>query len=567
MPNALNSALTACRQSFWLIALFSLADSLLLLIVPLYTMQLYDRVLTTRSVDTLIYLTIIAIAGLVALGLLDVAKNRLLSSIGQWLDRRLGPETYARAIAASQQGLGYRTEALRDLGQVRGFLAGPNILAFFDMPWVPIFVVAITLLHPILGAVAATSALLLFALALLNNRLTKNLVKSASEASMRAFRQAETSSRNAEVVDALGMTNNLIRQWADYNDAALTCQKAVAQRSGWIMGVSKFSRLAIQIVMMGAGAWLAVRQELTGGAMIAGSIILSRALAPVERSISAWKAYVDARTAYDRLLKHLALPILRPASMRLPPPQGRIELERVGLKIRGMTRPIVDNICFVLMPGETLGIMGPSAAGKSSLGRLIIGTRPPSAGHVRLDGADITFIDRTHLAPFVGYVPQDVELFSGTVAENIARMGLVDDDAVVAAAQAAGVHEMILRLPRGYETEIGEGGSHLSGGQRQRIALARAVFGDPRLVVLDEPDASLDVAGQQALMRTLENLKASGCTIVMITHRRSLLEYVDKLLVMIDGNMFLFGAKPDVLARLTAVSPPPLAKVNTEAAE
>jgi ABC-type protease/lipase transport system fused ATPase/permease subunit len=232
-----------------------------------------------------------------------------------------------------------------------------------------------------------------------------------------------------------------------------------------------------------------------------------------------------------------------------------------------MTRPIVDNICFVLMPGETLGIMGPSAAGKSSLGRLIIGTRPPSAGHVRLDGADITFIDRTHLAPFVGYVPQDVELFSGTVAENIARMGLVDDDAVVAAAQAAGVHEMILRLPRGYETEIGEGGSHLSGGQRQRIALARAVFGDPRLVVLDEPDASLDVAGQQALMRTLENLKASGCTIVMITHRRSLLEYVDKLLVMIDGNMFLFGTKPDVLARLTAVSPPPLAKVNTEAAE
>ncbi len=253
--------------------------------------------------------------------------------------------------------------------------------------------------------------------------------------------------------------------------------------------------------------------------------------------------------------------------MRLPPPQGRIELERVGLKIRGMTRPIVDNICFVLKPGEILGIMGPSAAGKSSLGRLIIGTRPPSAGHVRLDGADITFIDRTHLAPFVGYIPQDVELFSGTVAENIARMGLVDDDAVVAAAQAAGVHEMILQLPRGYETEIGEGGSHLSGGQRQRIALARAVFGDPRLVVLDEPDASLDVVGQQALMRTLENLKASGCTIVMITHRRSLLEYVDKLLVMIDGNMSLFGAKPDVLARLTAISQPPLAKVNTEAAE
>src|SRR5258708_10690310 len=268
MPNALDSALTACRQSFSLIALFSLADNLLLLIVPLYTMQLYDRVLTTRSLGCLIYLTIIGIGGVVGIGLLDVAKNRLLSSIGQWLDRRLGPETYARAIAASQQGLGYRTEALRDLGQVRGFLAGPNILAFFDMPWVPIFVVAIALLHPILGAVAATSALLLFALALLNNRLTKNLVKSASDASMRAFRQAETSSRKAEVVDALGITNNLILQWSDYNDAALTSQKAVAQRSGWVMGVSKFSRLALQINMMVAGPCLAVRQALTTPALI-----------------------------------------------------------------------------------------------------------------------------------------------------------------------------------------------------------------------------------------------------------------------------------------------------------
>jgi PrtD family type I secretion system ABC transporter len=512
-------------------------------------LQVFDRVLTTGSTDTLIHLTLIALAALLALGFLDSARGRVLNRISSFLEELLVPLAFERSLMNAMRGRPYRSEAVRDVREMRGFLQGPGILAVFDLPWSPIFLAAIFVLHPVLGFVSAGSTLLLLGLALLNDVRSRRYLKSASEAGMRALWELDLFNRSAEVIDALGMMNSIKRRWLLDNRETLQLQMVANDRAATIAGLAKFCRYAVQVLILGAGAWLVTTHALTAGAMIAGSILLSRALAPIDQVLGTWRQIVAAYGAYKRLHASFAEPPIRPEGMPLPAPRGDLTIEDVHYKAPASGASILDDVSFGARPGEILVIVGPSAAGKSTLARLLVGTQAPSSGYVRLDGADVFAWDRERLAKHIGYLPQDVALFSGTVAENIARLGDVDPTAVVEAAQRAGVHDMILRLPRGYDTEIGEAGLRLSGGQRQRIALARAIFGNPSLVVLDEPNSNLDADGEAALVRALSELRANSVTIIVITHRPALVNYADRLLVLRNGCVAMHGPREDVLAR------------------
>jgi PrtD family type I secretion system ABC transporter len=557
----IGETLIAARRPLLFAALFSTFINVLVLTTSLYMWQVYDRVLASRSFDTLCYLTLIALVALLALGLLEVARSHLLVNASAWLEQRLGPATFARALDNGLRGAAYRTEALRDLREVRNFLGSPSILVLFDAPWAPLFMAVIYVLHPLLGVVATGAALVLLALAVLNDVATRRQLKAASESGARALRRAEAGVRNAEIVDALGMQQNLLRRWAHDNIEAIGLQARAARRGGIVLGLSKAFRLAVQVLMLGTGAYLVLRQELTGGAMIAGSIILARALAPIEQAIGAWKQVQGARAAYRRLDVCFAEPPRRPDAMPLPQARGDLEVEHVSFAVAalgtaGGGRIILKDISLELRAGEALVVLGPSAAGKSTLARLLVGLQQPGSGHVRLDGADLFPQSREAVGPQLGYLPQEVALFSGTVAENIARLaGEPNPGGVVEAAQTAGCHEMILRLPQGYETEIGDGGAQLSGGQRQRIALARALYGRPTLVVLDEPNSNLDAEGEAALAQALIALKARRTTVVLISHRPTFLTSVDKALVLRDGTAEFFGHLPDALSRLQAARP------------
>lgn len=547
---ATRQAILATLPSLAFVAAFSLIANLLLLTVPLYMMQIFDRVVVSRSVDTLIYLTVVALGALFTVGFLDGVRSRALLRIGVWLERRLAPETFARVLEASLGSESYRTEALRDLTQIRGFVAGQAIVTLFDAPWAPVFIFVTYLLHPLLGSIAIGAALLLFTLAILNDVLTRRPLREASVIAMQAGSRALAASRNAEAIDAMGMLPGVMSRWLIQAQDALHYQIAAAKRSGHVVAASKFCRLAVQIVLIAAGAWLVLQQEITGGAMIAASIIMSRALAPVEQAIGVWKQATQAGLAYRRLA-HFLDGGSRPADgMALPAPIGRLTVEGVSWTPPGQDRLVIRNVSFALEPGECLAILGPSAAGKSTLARLIVGNRKPTAGHVRLDGADVYDWPRAEFGSHVGYLPQDVELLPGSIAENIARMGDADPDAVVAAAGLADVHEMILRLGKGYDTVIGDVDTVLSGGQRQRVALARALYGSPKLIVLDEPNANLDNEGEQALLRALAALKGAGATVVLITHRPNLLNQVDTILVLRHGAIEIFGPRLEILKRL-----------------
>jgi ATP-binding cassette, subfamily C, type I secretion system permease/ATPase len=560
-PNLLRQALAACLPAFAWVGLFSLCVNLLMLTVPLYMMQVFDRVLTSRSIDTLLLLTVVGIGALVTLALLDLARTRILIALGSWLDRRLGPEAFARAITAALRGRAYRTEALRDLEQLRAFVGGPAVLALLDAPWVPVYVAVSALLHPVIGMAALGGCVLLFALALLNEACTRVPLQDASNLSLRSMQQAESITRNAEIIDAMGMLPGLAGRWLAGSGEGLRRQTVAGNRAAAVLALSKFARLAIQVAALGVGAWLAVQQELTAGAMVAGSIILSRALAPVEQAIGIARQFSAARTALRRLRPYFAEAPLRPPAMALPAPCGHLSVERLMYAPPGSDRPVLKGISFALPASEALAVIGPSAAGKSTLARLLVGTLAPSVGHVRLDGAEVFAWERSDFGRHVGYLPQDVELFAGSVRDNIARMQAdAAPEDVVAAARMADVHDMILRLPRGYDTDIGEAGALLSGGQRQRIGLARALYGNPRLVVLDEPNANLDGAGESALVRALEALRGNGATVVLITHRPSFLAAVDKVLLLRDGTIELFGPRDKVLEQMRMGNVVPRAK-------
>ncbi|HEV7370519.1 type I secretion system permease/ATPase [Arenibaculum sp.] len=544
-------ALARARGSFVAAGGFSLAVNLLMLTSALYMMQVFDRVLSSGRVETLVYLTLLAAGALLLLAVLDVVRGRVLVRVAAWTERVVAPGALARSVDAALRRGDERADALRDLAVLRGFLGGPGMLALFDLPWVPVYLAVAYLLHPVLGHVALAGAAVLFALAVANDRLTHVPLRQAEAAARRALRTAEAGYRNAEVVDALGLVPGLARRWGRDHAQAVMLQTRAADRAGLVLGMAKFSRLFVQVAILGVGAWLVLGQELTAGAMVAGSILLGRALAPAEQAISIWRQAVAAREAKRRLRAFFDRPERRPAGMALPTPEGRFAVEDITFTFAPGGRPVLDGVSFSLAPGETLGIVGPSAAGKSTLARLLVGVEAPARGAVRLDGADLFAWPRADLARHLGYLPQDVELFAGTVAENVARLGPVDPEAVVAAARLANCHEMVLRLENGYATELGENGAKLSGGQRQRIALARALYGAPRLVVLDEPNASLDGEGEVALNRAIRTLRERGTTVVVIGHRPSTLAAVDKVLVLAEGRVERFGPRQEVLEALT----------------
>jgi PrtD family type I secretion system ABC transporter len=560
MPNnctQFQEAFSRCRTGLKAVGAFSLIINLLVLTGSVYMLQVYDRVLTGRSVETLIYLTIVAGVALTVVGLLEVVRSRILVRLGTWIERTLSPTVFARGLDNTLRGLAYRTEALRDLATLRSYLSGAGILALFDAPWMPIYLALIFLLHPLLGFLAFGGAAILFSLALLNHALTAGTLKEANSAAARGYQGAEAAFRNAEVVDGMGMGSAIIRRWDAVNAGVLKLQTRSSDRGGLITAFSKSLRMFLQIGVLGLGAWLVLQNELTPGGMIAASIVMARSLAPVEQAITSWRQTTGARDAWKRLKALFQEAPLHRATMALPRPKGHLSIEGVTYTPTSASAPVLRGVSVAVPAGEALAIIGPSAAGKSTLARLIVGLAQPQHGFIRLDGADVFGWSRDSFGRHVGYLPQDVELFPGTVRENIARMEEGDPSDVVAASKMAGVNEMILRLPDGYETQIGEQGANLSGGQRQRIGLARAVYKHPVLLVLDEPNSNLDADGEQALNEAIAAMKQVGSTVVLVAHRPSLMTHMDRILVLNAGTTQMAGPRDQVLTELRRLKHPP----------
>ncbi|HBC55490.1 MAG TPA: type I secretion system permease/ATPase [Alphaproteobacteria bacterium] len=541
--------LSAARRVVWLVALFSLGINILMLTAPLYMLQVYDRVLTSRSSETLLYLTLAAAIALLTLGLLEAVRSQIMIRLGSWIDRQLSGVVLGDAIlSALRQSSEPSVQGLRDLSACRVFLSSHALFAFLDVPWMPIFIAVVFLLHPVLGWIAVAGALTLVIFAIANEMVTRVPLRRSADMHVRATEDAAAAARNADAVQAMGMLPAILGRWERRNNTLIALQEVASLRSGRISALAKFLRFMLQVAVLGAGAKLVLMNEITPGAMIAASILVGRALAPIDMTISSWKNAVAAWQAWRRVSARTRLAQSKEEAMPLPAPRGVLKVEKLMFGWPGATEPLLRNVDFSLAPGQFLGVIGPTAAGKTTLARLIVGNLKPTVGHVRLDGADVADWDADHLGPYLGYLPQDVELFSGTVRENIARMQDADADAVIAAARRAMVHELILSLPQGYETEVGPAGAVLSGGQRQRIALARALFGDPRLVVLDEPSANLDTDGEAAFMNAVAQLKDRGVSIVIITHRPSILRLADRVLVLRNGIVERFGPRDEVMA-------------------
>ena len=547
------SALRACSGGFAMTGLFSLFINLLMLASPLYMMQIYDRVLASYSEETLVALSVLVVGLLLVMGVLELIRSRILVRIGGRIERRLDSRVFESLVSRSIRGTDSNDDQpLRDLRSLREFLSGPGPFAFFDSPWVPIYIGVIYLLHPVLALVAAIGALFLFIIAILNDVWTRRSLGEAGQRFSESGVMASAGQRNAEAIRAMGMLSGLRRRWLMRQRDGLRHQSRASDRAGLLTATSKTSRLILQAAILGAGAALVIQGDITPGAMIAASIILGRALAPVEQAVGQWRGFNGARAAYARLARLFDDYPQAERRMSLPRAQTSLEVEQVHAGPPDARRPTVSALNFTMQAGEALAVIGPSASGKSSLARLLVGVWHPQRGHVRLDGVALEHWDPEALGPQIGYLPQDVELFEGTVAENIARLDEdADPEAVVAAAKLAGCHEMILNLPDGYNTAIGESGSKLSGGQRQRLGLARAVFGEPFLVVLDEPNASLDVDGDRALADAIQEMKRRGQIVVVMAHRPSALQAADKLLVLLSGRQRAFGSKAEVLAATT----------------
>ena len=545
-----------CRSYFLYAGIFSLFINLLVLTVPLHMLQVYDRVLASRSQETLWLLTLIATIALLLCWCLDTLRSRLLLSAGVALDGlAAGPVLAGVFRQAGKAGGTQYAHGLKDISTLRAYLSGAGIVSLFDAPWLPLYVGLIFVFHWKLGVIAATGAMMLVALAWLNEKFTRQPLTAMNDAARRTARYIDAGVRNAEIVNALGMVDAIRTQWQRLNNTVIDSQVAANRTGGLFSGAAKFVRLFIQILMLAVGALIVIDGQASAGVMIAATLVLSRALAPAENAIITWKSLVEARDAYRRLAQLLLANTVVANQLKLPRPAGTLELERVVYAPPGSDRNIIKGISLMVPPGRSLGVIGSSGSGKSTLARLMTGLQRPQAGVVRLDGADIGLWPREHLGPHIGYLPQDVQLFAGTVAENIARLAEATPEAIVGAAQRARAHDMILRLPQGYDTQIGEGGSLLSGGQRQRVALARALLGDPQLVILDEPNANLDSDGEDALRDVMTELSQHGVTCVVISHRPSLLASVDLLLMMKDGLVELFGPRAEVMARVTRAAP------------
>ncbi len=565
---ALEKAVRGAKPAFGYAIFLGLFINILALVAPLYMMQVYDRVIMSRNMTTLLMLTLVAGALLISYALLEAARSRTLVRAGILFDRQSSDQVFDSVQRSNIVNVGDgSSQGLRDLDRVREYLTGNGLIAICDAPWAPIFILSCFMLHPWYGFVATAGAIVLFFLGLLNNRLTRTHLEAGSRAAIGANHYATTTLRNAEATRAMGMMGALRERWQRQHEDVLGWQALASERSGAVMAVSKFIRMGLQIAILGVGAYLVVTQNISAGSMIAASIMMGRALAPVEQAVGNWRGLVAARESYRRLNELLkAVPPERPR-MSMPTPTGELSVEQVIAAPPGAQKPVLKGISFAVRPGEALGVLGASGAGKSTLARLLVGVWPYVQGAIRLDGTELPHWNSEELGRHVGYLPQDVELFGGTIADNISRFdSKMDSDKVIAAAEMAGVHDLIQKLPQGYNTEIGTGGQALSGGQRQRIGLARAVYGSPPLVVLDEPNSNLDLAGETALLEAIRRLRDSGKTVVLITHKANVIGAVDKLLVLNDGVAQMFGPRDEVMARLSSPRVVPL-QPNAQFAE
>ncbi|KPF71575.1 ABC transporter ATP-binding protein [Bosea sp. AAP35] len=522
-----------------------------MLATPIYSMQIYDRVLSSRNEVTLLFLTLIVLIFLMLYGVLEYARAGVLVRASVAFEKMLRRplfETMMQAELDPERRQGQ--QVIRDAEVIRESLASGTVAVLCDLPWTPVFVLLCFLMHPVLGLIALIGAGILFGLALLTEIMTKQGVDASSRLSNDAATFAAAALRNGEVVRGLGMGDTVLERWCGQQSAAVSANASSAERTAMLVAFSKFARITVQTAVLAVGALLAIEKQISPGAMMAASIIIGRALAPVEQIVGQWKRIVACRGAHQRLTELFAGLPAATETVNLPVPVGHIEIENVVVIPPSANRPSVRNVSFSLQAGESLAIVGASGSGKSSLARALAGVWDLRSGEIRVDGAALEQWDRNKLGKSVGYLPQDVDLFAGTVADNIARLGEIDSKAVVAAARAAGAHDVILRLPKGYDTPIGEGGLSLSGGMRQRVGLARALYGDPRLVVLDEPNSNLDEEGERALAQALSAMKTAGRTVVLVTHRPQILAHVDRLLVMSFGGALAFGERDDVIARM-----------------
>ena len=544
----LKQTIIKAKKSILMAGLFSMFINLLMLVPPLYMLQLYDRVLTSRSESTLYMLTLIVIVLFVTMGLLEVVRSRVLIKFGNRFANILSNRVFESTFElANKKPEAANSRLMGDLMQLRQFLSGNGLFAFFDAPWIPIYIIVLFMFHVYFGIFAIFAAIILVAITILNEYTTKEKMDNANTLNRDSMMQLEANIRNAEVINAMGMKSNVRKKWEEKYFGFLNAQNDASNKAGIWSNLSKTLRMFFQSMMLGLGAYLAVNMELSAGMMIAGSIIMGRALAPLDLMIATWKGFSGARMSYKRVDKLLKDFPKNKEYMELPAPKGFLSLEGVYAKPPASEKYTLENINFSINKGDIVGIIGPSAAGKSTLARVILGVWPVQIGTVRMDGADISQWDREHLGRYIGYLPQDIELFAGTISENIARFRKVDAQKVIEAAQKAGVHEMILRLQEGYDTPIGTSGTVLSGGQRQRIGLARAIYDNPSFVVLDEPNSNLDEQGELALLKTVEELKKSGTTVVIITHRQNILKATNKIVLMNSGRIEKYGISDDIL--------------------
>ncbi|EKG42867.1 type I secretion system permease/ATPase [Pseudomonas syringae] len=550
--NNLQVALKACRGSFISVGFFSLFVNALMLVPTFYMIQVSGRVVPSSSTSTLIMLTLIMTVLMLTLGSLEWVRSRILVRISNRLDIMLSRDVYRASFrkALSSGGMDASAQSLNDLTALRQYLTGNGLFAFFDAPWLPIYTAVMFMFHPWFGWMTVACAIVLVILAYLNHRYTGKSLIEANQQSVAGNLQTTKNLRNAEVIESMGMLDTLMARWGKRQRRVLVLQSDASDKGGVITSISKTFRNWSQSFMLALGAYLVITHQVSPGLMMAGSLLLGRALSPIDLMIGSWKGFVAARVQYSRLNETLEKLHNEPDRMALPDPEGHIQVENLVVSPPGAKTPVIRNISFVTPAGTIVGIVGPSAAGKSTLVRALLGIWPAQHGTVRLDGADISAWDKQKLGPHLGYLPQDIELFEGSISDNIARFTKVDPEKVVLAARTAGVHEMILQLPDGYDTVIGSEGVNLSGGQRQRIGLARAIYGSPRLIVLDEPNSNLDEVGERALSVALQLIKESGATVFIVSHRPNILSRLDRVMVMNAGTITLYGARDQVIAEL-----------------
>ncbi|MDC7709698.1 type I secretion system permease/ATPase [Vogesella indigofera] len=545
------------QTPFLTVCFFSFITNLLMLAPSIYMMQIYDRVLSSLNETTLLMVTLIILLAYALIGAIEWVRSQLLIRVSLQLDHTLNREVFPATFAASLKGNSNAMQALNDVATLRHFLGGQGLFAFFDFPWAIIYLLIITVLHPWLGFFALIGSAILLALTWLTEVLTQQPLAAANKAAIQANGIAANHLKNAEVITAMGMLDNVQRNWHDRHQQGLNLQEQASSRASIIATVTRSVRLALQSLILGLGALLVIEGSLSAGGMIAASILMGRILSPVEQLIGAWKYLVSAREAYRRTSLLLGSVPAAISSVTLPAPTGQLSIEQITATPPGQTRPVLHNITATIQAGEVIALIGPSASGKSTLARLLVGIWPCLDGKVRLDGADIYEWKKSDLGQYIGYLPQDIELFDGTIAQNIARFGDIDSAAVIQAAQKAGIHQMVLQFASGYDTQIGPGGAFLSAGQRQRLGLARALYRMPKLLVLDEPNSNLDDVGERALAEAILDCKQAGSTVIIITHRTQIIGIADRIMVLKDGTLCLFGHTKDVLAQLGQKKPEP----------